>query len=188
MTTATATQAPNEDRQRPWWLTLISGILAMIIGGILLWGTSEAKVDTYLILVVALGIYWMMEGIFNIIWLFLDHSMWGWKLFVGIVSIIAGFYIMAHPVISALALPKIFALFLGIWGLMYGVILLISAFMGGGWKAGLLGALGIIFGLALMFNYYALGMGLAMLWSAAVLAVIGGIIMIVQAFRQRSAE
>jgi uncharacterized membrane protein HdeD (DUF308 family) len=187
MTTATAIQAPNEYRQRPWWLTLISGILAVIIGGILLWGNLNAKVETYMVLVVALGIYWMMEGIFNIIWLFIDHAMWGWKLFVGIVSIIAGFYIMAHPIISAVALPKIFALFLGIWGLMYGVILLISAFMGGGWKAGILGGLGIIFGLALMFNYYAFGMGLAMLWSAAVLAFVGGIIMIVQAFGQRSA-
>jgi uncharacterized membrane protein HdeD (DUF308 family) len=58
--------------------------------------------------------------------------------------------------------------------------------MGGGWMAGILGGLGIIFGLALMFNYYQPGMGLAMLWSASVLAFVGGIMMIVQAFRQRS--
>jgi uncharacterized membrane protein HdeD (DUF308 family) len=92
-----------------------------------------------------------------------------------------------YPVATALTLPKIFVLVLGIWGLMYGVILLIMAFQGGGWGAGILGVLGIIFGIALMVNYTSPGMGLAMLWSAAVLGVIGGIALIFQAFRQRSA-
>lgn len=183
MTTAMETQT----RQRPWWLTLINGILAVIIGAILLWGGILAKVDTYLLLVTFLGIYWMIEGIFNIIYLFIDHSMWGWKLFIGIISIAAGAYILSYPVVSAIALPKIFALVLGIWGIMYGILMLITAFRGGGWAAGILGAMGIIFGIALTLNYYVLGMGLAMLWSAAVLAVIGGIAMIFRAFQQRSA-
>ena len=82
---------------------------------------------------------------------------------------------------------NLFVLVLGIWGLMYGIILLIMAFQGGGWGAGILGVLGIIFGIALMANYYAFGMGLAMLWTAAVFAFVGGIVMIFQAFRQRSA-
>jgi uncharacterized membrane protein HdeD (DUF308 family) len=70
---------------------------------------------------------------------------------------------------------------------MYGIILLIMAFQGGGWGAGILGALGIIFGIALIVNYYAVGMGLAMVWTAAVVGVVGGIALIFQAFRQRSA-
>ena len=78
-------------------------------------------------------------------------------------------------------------LVMGIWGLMYGTILLIMAFRGGGWGAGILGALGIIFGIVLIVNYSAPGMGLAMLWTAAVFGVIGGIALIVQAFRQRKA-
>jgi uncharacterized membrane protein HdeD (DUF308 family) len=112
--------------------------------------------------------------------------MWGWKLFIGIVSLMAGYYIVSYPIVSAIALPKIFVLVLGIWGLMYGIILLIMAFQGGGWGAGILGVLGIIFGIALMANYYVLGMGLAMLWTAALFAFFGGIVMIVQAFRQRA--
>jgi uncharacterized membrane protein HdeD (DUF308 family) len=129
----------------------------------------------------------MIEGIFEIVAIFVDHSMWGWKLFMGIISIAAGFYILSYPVISAVALPKIFALVMGIWGLMYGIILLIMAFRGGGWGAGILGALGIIFGIALMLNYNDLGMGLATIWSASILAFIGGIMMIFQAFKQRKA-
>ena len=184
MTTATAVQAKPG---RPWWLTLISGVLATIIGAVLLWGGLLNKIDTYMLLVTFLGIWWMVQGIFDIIGIFIDHAMWGWKLFIGIVSIAAGFYILSYPIISAVALPKIFVLVLGIWGLMYGIILLIMAFQGGGWGAGIPGVLGIIFGIALMANYYVVGMGLSMLWTAAVFAFVGGIFMIFQAFKQRSA-
>jgi uncharacterized membrane protein HdeD (DUF308 family) len=185
MTTAAAVQ--TQTQQRPWWLTLISGVLATLIGAVMLWAPVKTQVNAYLFLVTFLGIWWMVQGIFDIIAIFIDHSMWGWKLFIGIVSLMAGFYIVSYPIASALALPKIFVLVLGIWGLMYGIILLIMAFQGGGWGAGILGVLGIIFGLALMANYYAFGMGLAMIWTASVFAFIGGIVMIFQAFRQRSA-
>ncbi|MGE5376553.1 MAG: DUF308 domain-containing protein [Bacteroidota bacterium] len=185
MTTA-ASAVQTQTRQRPWWLTLISGILAVIIGATLLWGGLGAKVQTYMLLVTFLGIWWMVQGIFDIIAIFIDHSMWGWKLFIGIVSIMAGFYILSYPIVSAIALPKIFVLVLGIWGLMYGIILLIMAFQGGGWGAGILGVLGIIFGIALMANYYVVGMGLAMLWTAALFAFFGGFVMIFQAFKQRA--
>jgi uncharacterized membrane protein HdeD (DUF308 family) len=190
MTTAVQTQTGTKMQaggQVPWWLTLINGILAVIIGAIMLWGGLANKVEFYLILVTALGIYWMIDGVFKIIYIFLDHTMWGWRLFIGLIGIAAGVYIVSYPIIAALSLPKIFTLVLGIWGLMYGIILLISAFAGGGWAAGILGGLGILFGIALMVNYAAPGMGLAMIWSAAVIAFIGGIVLIVQAFRQKAA-
>ena len=183
--TAPATGTPGV--QRPWWLTLITGILALIVGGILLWSPAKTKVETYQILVVILGIFWMVQGFIDIISIFIDHHMWGWKLFIGIISIIAGWYILAYPVAAQVALPRVMVLVLGIWGLMYGVILLIMAFSGAGWGAGLLGALGIIFGLALIADYGKLFSGLSMLWAAAVMGVIGGIVLIIQAFRQRSA-
>jgi uncharacterized membrane protein HdeD (DUF308 family) len=182
-----ATASQTVTKQRPWWLTLITGIMLVIVGGIMLWSNLAAKVDTYMILVVTLGIFWLVEGIFEIVAIFIDHSMWGWKLFMGIISIAAGFYIMSYPIIAAVALPKIFVLVMGIWGLMYGIILLFMAFRGGGWGAGILGALGIIFGIALTVNYAEPGMGLAMVWSAAILAFIGGFVMIFRAFSQRSA-
>lgn len=183
MTTALETQT----KQRPWWLTLITGIAAVIVGAVLLWGGLADKAEVYFLLIQILGIWWLVQGIFDIVAIFVDHSMWGWKLFMGIISIAAGTYILSYPIVSAVALPKIFVLVMGIWGLMYGIILLIMAFSGGGWGAGILGVLGIIFGIALTVNYADPGMGLAMLWSAAVLGVIGGIALIFQAFRQRSA-
>jgi hypothetical protein len=70
---------------------------------------------------------------------------------------------------------------------MYGVIFLILAFRGGGWGAGIIGALGVIFGLILVVNYTVPGMGLSLVWSAAVAGVIGGIFMIVRAFQEKNA-
>jgi uncharacterized membrane protein HdeD (DUF308 family) len=185
MTTA-ASAVQTQTKQRPWWLTLISGILATVVGATMLWGGLGTKVQTYTLLVTLLGIWWMIQGIVDIVSIFHDSRMWGWKVFIGIISIMAGYYILAYPIISAVALPRIFVLVLGIWGLMYGIILLIMAFQGGGWGAGILGVLGIIFGISLMANYTAPGMGLAMLWTAAVFAFFGGIVMIFQAFKQRA--
>lgn len=182
MTAATQEQT----KQRPWWLTLITGIMAIIVGLILLWSPAKTKIEAYQLLVFFLGFYWLIEGIFDIVSMFIDHSMWGWKLFIGIISILAGATLLMYPVASALVLPRIFTLVLGIWGLIYGVILIIIAFRGGGWGAGILGGLGILFGLALMLTYTVPGMGLSMLWAAAVFGVIGGIVLIFQAFRQRS--
>jgi uncharacterized membrane protein HdeD (DUF308 family) len=182
MTTATMTT-----KQRPWGLTLTLGIFVLILGAVMLWAPAKTQTNTWLFLVTFLGFYWVFQGVVELVSMFQDHSMWGWKLFMGIVSIVAGGTILMYPVASAVALPKIFVLVLGIWGLMEGFMLLFMAFKGGGWSAGILGVLGIIFGGILIANYSAPGMGLTMVWTAAVFAVIGGIALIVQAFRQRSA-
>jgi uncharacterized membrane protein HdeD (DUF308 family) len=186
MTTAVATQK----YQRPWWLTLITGISAFILGAFFLWGAAgpAEKADVYIMLITFLGIWWLVEGIFDIVAIFVDHSMWGWKLFMGIISIAAGCYILAYPVAAAVVLPRVMVLVLGIWGLMYGFMLFFMAFRGGGWSAGILGGLGILLGFALLADYGKLFSGLSMLWAMAVIGVIGGIALIFQAFRQRSAK
>ncbi len=101
--TATAAQT----KQRPWWLTLVLGIAAIIVGGLLLWGSLVTKVQTYLLLVEVLGIWWLVDGIFDIVSLFVDRTAWAWKLFIGIVSIIAGGYILMYPVLVAAQLPQL---------------------------------------------------------------------------------
>ena len=128
-----------QTKQRPWWLTLIMGILAFVVGAILLWAPAKNKVETYQLLIAFLGIYWLIGGIVEIFSMFFDHTAWGWKLFMGIVSIIAGGYILMYPMAAGVALPRIIVLMLGLWGLMQGIILLVMAFKGGGWGAGILG-------------------------------------------------
>lgn len=183
----TASATSLETKDRAWWLILVEGIALVVIGAILLWAPAKTKVETYTILVALLAIYWIISGIMALVNMFMDHTAWAWKLFIGIVSIIAGGYILMYPIATALALPRIFVLVLGIWGLMQGLIYLVLAFKGGGWGFGILGGVFILLGLYLVANWSAPGMGLAMLWAAAITALIGGVIMIFLAFRQRSA-
>ena len=180
------TATTMETQQRPWWTLLVAGIIAVIVGAVLLWAPAKTKVDTWLLLTAMLGVYFLVVGILDLVSMFQDHTAWGWKLFMGVVSILAGLIVLMYPAAAAVALPKIFTLMLGIWGLIYGVILLIMAFQGGGWGAGVLGVLSIILGVALIANWTSPGMGLAFIWAAAVCMLIGGVILIVRSFQQRS--
>ncbi len=185
--TNTSSATSFENNARPWWLMLIEGGALIIIGGFLLFGSTNTRLTTWLVLVSLLGIWWLVRGIFDIVSLFIDRTAWGWKLFMGIISIIAGGYIIMYPTVAAVALPQIFALVLGIWGLIQGIVMLILAFRGGGWGPGILGVLAIIFGLILIGAYGNLGVGVSFVLVAAIFAFIGGIVMVIQAFRQRSA-
>jgi uncharacterized membrane protein HdeD (DUF308 family) len=64
-----------------------------------------------------------------------------------------------------------------------GVIALVQAFQGSGWGAGILGVLGILFGLVLIFNPFAAAVGLV--WAAGIFGLVGGIALIIAAFRFR---
>ncbi len=90
-----------ETKAMPWWLILIEGISAIIIGILLFTST----VQTMAVLVVFLGFYWLIKGIFDLVSMFVDHSMWGWKLFIGIIGILAGIVILRNPIMSTFAIP-----------------------------------------------------------------------------------
>ena len=186
MTTETMT-AENattfETKQMPWWLVLMGGILNVIVGILLL--TSPIK--TTFTLVMVLGFYWIFAGIFTLVGMFIDHSGWGWKLFMGIISIMAGTLILRYPIMSALTIPTIMILFLGIQGIIVGILGLVMAFKGGGWGAGILGALSIVFGAIIMANYSAPGMVLTFIWVVGVFALVGGFFQIFRAFSSRTA-
>jgi uncharacterized membrane protein HdeD (DUF308 family) len=172
-----------ETEQSPWWLLLIGGILNIIIGILLL--TIPGK--TVLALVWVLGLYWFIQGVLILVAMFVDHSAWGWKLFMGILSVLAGVVVIRHPIASAVAIPSILVLLLGIQGLIVGIVSLIMAFKGGGWGMGLLGAISLVFGIILVLNFANLGTVVAFVWVVAIFALVGGIVQIVQAFRQRNA-
>jgi uncharacterized membrane protein HdeD (DUF308 family) len=170
-----------ETERSPWWLILMAGVLNLIVGILLLANPGK----TAIALVWVLGLYWFVQGIFVLVAMFLDHSAWGWKLFMGVLGILAGIVVMRHPIASALVVPSILILLLGIQGLVMGGISLVLAFRGGGWGAGILGALSILFGIILILNYANLTTVLTFIWIVAILAIVGGIFQIVVAFQQR---
>ncbi|MCB0252965.1 MAG: DUF308 domain-containing protein, partial [Anaerolineae bacterium] len=75
-----ATAAPKDSTK--WWIILVEGILAIILGLLLL----VNPIKTAGALVLALGIYWIIIGILDLVSLFRDRTAWGWKLFVGIIA------------------------------------------------------------------------------------------------------
>lgn len=163
----------------PWWLVLIEGIALVILGILLVIKPGMAS----LIFVQFLGIYWLIAGIFRIISIFLDRSMWGWKLFAGILGILAGIFVLQYPVWSPVVILSTMVIILGIQGIIYGGIGLFQAFKGAGWGAGILGAVSIAFGIYLLANIGAAT--LALPWVMGILAIVGGVAAIVMAFRLR---
>jgi len=179
MTTASAIEQPVKF---PWWSVLIQGIFAIIIGILLLTYPGA----TTLVVVQFIGIYWLVTGIFSLVGIFVDRSMWGWKLFAGIIGILAGLTIMRHPLWSTFMIPTVMVIFLGVDGLIIGAIGIFAAFKGGGWAAGILGVLSMLFGLILLFS--PLVAALALPWIYGILGIVGGITAIFAAFRQRGEE
>ncbi len=172
-------EASAGEKQVPWWLVLVQGIAAIIVGVLLL---VEPRMTTA-ILVQVMGIYFLVAGIVNLVSLFVDRTAWGWKLVLGILGIIAGLLIIQHPLWSTVLVPATIALVLGIEGLIFGVVGLIQAFQGAGWGAGILGVLSIIFGLLLIFNPVIAG--LALPFVLGIFGIIGGILALVAAFQMR---
>ena len=114
-----ADAAVKQEKQNiPWWVVLLQGIAAVILGLFLL-----AKPGMTMVVVVQLiGIYWFVAGIFQIVAIFIDRTQWGWKLFSGILGIIAGLIIIKHPLWSPIMLTSVLVIVLGIEGLIIGII------------------------------------------------------------------
>lgn len=161
----------------PWWLILIEGIALMVLG--ILWFASPGM--TTLVAVTFLGVYWLVAGIFEIIGIFMDRSMWGWKLFIGILGILAGIAVMRHPLWSSALVGATLVIMLGIQGLIIGGVRIYQAFKGAGWGAAILGAVSILFGILLLANVWIATFTLP--WVLGTLALVGGIAAIVMAFR-----
>jgi len=178
--TAESAFGSSEQEPLPWWLALFEGVALVIVG--LLFLSSPAK--TSVIVVQVLGLYWIFGGILSIVRMFIDHSNWGWKLFAGVIGIIAGILILNHPLWSSVILANTTIIILGFAGIIIGIMNIVQAFRGAGWGAGLLGVVIFLMGLALLVNNWLFAFSLP--WTLGVLSVIGGIAIIFSAFRLRS--
>ncbi len=181
MTDYTVDEAFSEPKL-PWWFLLIEGFLAIIVGILLLMNPVKMSV----LLVQVLAIYWLIKGIVSIVSLFVDRSAWGWKLFIGIVGIIGGYVLIKHPIGGTAVVAQTFIIVLGIQGIVIGIVELVQAFQGAGWGVGILGALTTVIGIWLLGNAWASARVLP--WVMGVLAIIGGMVAIVYAFRFKRAE
>jgi len=159
------------------WLVLLLGVIAVIFGVLFF----IYPVPTLTLLVTFLGLYWLFNGIVALIGLFTDKTGRGWKLLVGILGVVAGILVLAYPLYSAILVPTVFAIIIGVEGLVIGAVYMVQGFGGAGWGTAILGILSIIFGLVLIANPIVAAVGLVLLLAG--LAIIGGIAAIVVSFR-----
>ena len=160
----------------PWWLVLIQGIITLILGILFLY----YPYGTLFVLVTFLGAYWFISGLFGLVSLAVDRTNAGWKVLFGILGIIAGVAILCYPFYSAFVVPYIFIIFVGVWGLIMGFMSLFAGFKGGGWGAGIIGILLIIFGCLILANPVITTLVLPFI--LGVFGIIGGIAAIIGAF------
>jgi len=166
----------------PWWLVLLEGIAAVLIGVLLL---TEPGATLFTI-VVFLGVYWLVTGVLDLVMLFVDRSQWGWKLFSGIIGIVAGVAVVRHPWWATVLIPTTLVWIIGAIGVVIGIVSIIRAFTGGGVASAILGVISILLGALLLFNTEM--STVVLLYAVAIWAIVGGIFGIVGSFFLRGRQ
>lgn len=164
----------------PWWLVLVHGIVTLLLGILFL----VYPLGTLFVLVTLLGAYWFVSGIFGLVSLAHDRTNLGWKLVFGILGLTAGIAILAYPLYSTIVVPAIFVIFVGFWGLVMGFTGIFAAFRGGGWGAGITGAILVIFGFLVLLH--PLITAVLLPFVLGIFGIIGGIAAIATAFMLKS--
>jgi uncharacterized membrane protein HdeD (DUF308 family) len=175
----TQTRNPLSDL---WWLLLLQGISTIVLGLLLL--TQPAS--TTEVIVIFVGAYWLVSGIFAVVRIFTaaGQAHWGWSLLSGIIGILAGILVLRHPLVSAVLLPEVLVIVIAILGILIGILDLVRGFRGDGLGAFVLGALNILIGLWLWFNPFAAALSLPFV--LGVFGLIGGAFLIYHAFQVRN--
>jgi hypothetical protein len=123
---------------------------------------------------VLMGLWWLIQGLFNLLAIFVDRSQWGWKLIGGILGVAAGLIVLNHPLLGGAVYFGATIILLGVLGLIFGLISILAAFQGAGWGAGLLGIVSGLIGIFMIFNiYFALNI---LFWIVAIVLIVQGVV------------
>ncbi|HEX3002301.1 MAG TPA: DUF308 domain-containing protein [Methanoregula sp.] len=134
----------------PWWLLLLWGILALLLGIALLMTPGMTTV----LLITFMGAYWLVGGIFALASLAVDRTAMGWKIFLSVINIIAGILILLYPFYATLFALELVIIFIGFWACFVGAAHIIQAFTKKDWGNGVIGIISLIFGLLLLVNSF----------------------------------
>jgi len=175
MTTGVPTQSSNI-----WWVFLLQGLAGILLGVMLI----TAPGATLVVLATFLGFYWLITGVLALVRVFADRSVpWLWSLLVGIVGILAGIFVVRHPLLAALTVPTALVIILGVQGLVMGVLEIIGGCKGGGIGSFVLGVINVLVGLLLLGSPVAAALAVPVVFG--VLLLVQGVGLIIWAFRVR---
>ncbi len=161
---------------QPSWLWVVAGVISILFGlAALFWPGI-----TLVVLVWLFGFYVLVYGIVELIAMFRAISAgttWWTHLLIGLVSIGVGLYVLFFPGVSAVVLLFTIAF----WAIAIGVVEIVVGISRGNFLTVVIGVISILFGLLLLSN--PLAGALAYIWVVGALAIVRGILLIVQAFR-----
>ena len=130
-----------------WWIYLLEGIGAVLIGLLLL----MAPAATVVAITLFLGFYWLFVGVLELVRMFVDRSVpWYWSLLIGLLGIAAGLLVLNHPLFAAVILPATLVIYLGVLGIVIGIFAIIGGFSGGGIGSFIFGVLNLLIGILLL--------------------------------------
>jgi len=165
----------------PWWVILIWGILALLIG-IMFLATPGI---TTVVFITFLGAYWLVGGIFSLASLAVDKTDMGWKIFLAILSMIAGIIVLAYPLYSTFFLLSFFIILVGFWACVTGGVHLYEAFTKKDACTGILGMLSLLFGILLLI--FPLISAVLLPFVAGIFGIVFGLAAIVSSFAAKKA-
>jgi uncharacterized membrane protein HdeD (DUF308 family) len=174
--------------RRTWWVPLVQGIAALVVGVSLL--TRPAP--TLVLLTIFLGAYWFVGGVFDAVGAISRRDSdrhWLLALVGALLSIFVGLLLLGRPMLGFLLTSLTVVTFIAMGAILSGIFSVVWAvrvrreIQGEGWII-LLGVLSILLGLMLLASPFL--SVVALIQVTALLAVVGGIAGIVNAFRLRS--
>jgi uncharacterized membrane protein HdeD (DUF308 family) len=170
-----------------WGWVLLRGLVLLILGLLLLVKPGV----TVLVLVLFLGAYFFVDGIFIIFKSITGRRYvkgWGWGIFLGIIEILAGLIVFARQVASSILTVGFLVYFIAFIALLLGLLGIITGIrlrreIKGEWSMILAGLLAVIFGILLLANPQASVISLIIIMG--VLAIADGLVLIFFALRLR---
>lgn len=170
---------------RVWWLILLRGIVAVLLGLISLFSPNS----TLVAFVIIFGIYAVIDGVAAIYMAITsrkEQKLWSWLLIEGVLSILAGIIALVWPGVTLLVIGFI----IGFWAVFLGITQISQAMSlkrEGSSVWGWLLAAGIVVLLWGVFVFiFAPGVGLlTVLWVFGIFALVFGIWMIAVSLQVR---
>ncbi len=164
-----------------WWVFLLQGIAAILLGLMLLTDPGA----TLLALITFLGFYWLITGVLALVRVFVDRSVPRlWSLLIGITGVLAGIFVLNHPLLAALSVPTVLVIILGVEGLVMGVLDIIGGFQGGGIGSFILGVINLLIGLLLLSSPVSAAVAVPFVFG--LLLLVQGVSLVIWAFRVRA--
>lgn len=175
-----------------WWVMLLEGLVAILVG----WALLKNPLATTISLVVVLGLYWLIAGIVNLVASLFEigheGSRWGLKLLGGLIGIIAGLIVLNNPVLTGIFTPVFLMYFVAFAFIINGIIHMTignqirsEGHYDWSWGSFFLGLFYLIFGFVLLAAPTIVSTA-SLILVAGILAIIGGIGMIILSFQIRS--